>query len=200
MTVYFAQTRIDPTKVKIGFTTNLEARRVNMSVSVPGGVSIMASLDGGKETESFLHEKFSADCIGGEWFNLSDDLADFIRDIKNGKKGLIPFVDDAEYMSRSTAEYSSDALELARQMAVAILDHEYRGVGDTIDAAMHRVEVKHGLRRAVTHRLRYRGERKDIWAGEYLHIKALYEQIILAKQPRDNVTELRTSKKLKGER
>jgi hypothetical protein len=176
MTVYFAQTRIDPTKVKIGFTSNLEARRVNMSVSVPGGISIMATIHGGKETEQYLHDKFSSDNIGGEWFTLSDDLSGFIRDVQNGKQGLVPFVDDAEYMVRSTAEYSQDALEVARQMAVAILDREYRGVGDTLDAAMHRVEARHGIKRNLLKRLRYRGEKSDIWAGEYLHVKSVYEQ------------------------
>lgn len=193
MTVYFAQTRIDPTKVKIGFSANVEARRVNMSVSVPGGVNIMATIEGGKETESYLHDKFSKYCVGGEWFSLEEELDDFIRDVRNGVKGLIPFVDEADYMGRSTAEYSADAMELSRQMAMAILDHEYRGIGDTIDAAMHRIETKHGLRSGIMRRLRYRGEKTDIWAGEYLHIKSLYEQLILSKQA--NVSEIRVAKR-----
>lgn len=192
MTVYFAQTRIDPTKVKIGFTSNVEARRANMSVSVPGGISIMATIEGGKETEQYLHEKFAAFNVGGEWFTLSDEVSDFIRDIQNGKIGLIPFVDEAEYMTRGTAEYSQDAIELARQMATAIIDSEYKGVGDTLDAAIHRVETKHGLKRGVLHRLRYRATKSDIWAGEYLHIKSVYEQRVLARKP-DTITLLRTA-------
>ena len=141
----------------------------------------MAAIEGGKETEAYLHEMFSADNIGGEWFTLSENLSSFIRDIQNGKKGMIPFVDEAKYMSRSTADYSDDAIELARQMAVAVLNNEFRGIGDTIDAAMHRIELKHGLKRTVLKRLRYRGEKRDIWAGEYLHIKSLYEQLVLSK-------------------
>ena len=175
MTVYFAQTRIDPTKVKIGFTSDVEARRVNMSVSVPGGVTMLATMDGGKETEAYLHEKFADDNVSGEWFELSEPVREFIRDLQNGKQGLIPFRDEAKYMTRETAEYASDAIELARQMAAEILNAEFKGIGDTIDAAMFRVQHKHGLSSNLLHRLRYR-TKKDIWAGEYLHLKAVYEQ------------------------
>lgn len=188
MTVYFAQTRIDPTKVKIGFTADVEARRVNMSVSVPGGITIMATLDGGKETEDYLHGLFEKDRIGGEWFNLSDELSDFIRDVRNGKTGLIPFVDTAQYMLRDTAEYSRDAVEISSQMATAILNAEFKGVGDTIDAAMFRVQTKHGIKTDILKRLRYR-RKSDIWAGEYLHIKSVYEQRVLSRQSAD-VTRL----------
>jgi hypothetical protein len=181
MTVYFAQTRIDLTKVKIGWTTNLESRQATMSVSVPGGISIMATLDGGKETEEYLHGLFEKDRVGGEWFNLSDELRSFIRDVQNGKKGLIPFVDDAKYMVRTTSEYAQDAVELASQMATAILNAEFKGVGDTIDATMFRIKTKHGIKEDVLRRLRYR-QKKDIWAGEYLHLKAVYEQRVLARQ------------------
>lgn len=175
MTVYFAQTRIDATKVKIGFTSDLDARLSNLSVSVPGGVVILATLDGGKETEDFLHDKFAEHRIGGEWFEFAEPIRDFIRDLQNGKQGLIPFKDEASYMTRETAEYARDAVELAKQMADALLRAEFRGPGDTVDAAMFRVQQKTGLPSAMLHRLRYRTLR-DIPAGVYLHIKAVYEQ------------------------
>jgi len=194
MTVYFAQTRIDVTKVKIGWTSNVEARRANMSVSVPGGISIMATIAGGKETEDYLHGLFEADRIGGEWFNLSEGLSSFIRDVQNGKTGLIPFVDTAEYMVRNTAEYSRDAVEIAGQMAAAVLNDEFKGVGDTIEAAAGRIQTKHGLSTMVFMRLRYR-KKNDIWAGEYLHIKAIYEQRLLSKKAEGNVTEFVTAKR-----
>jgi hypothetical protein len=175
VTVYFAQTRIDNTKVKIGFTSDLETRRINMSVSVPGGVVILATLEGGKESEEYLHDKFAEYRFSGEWFEFSDPIREFVRDIQNGKVGLIPFIDTAKYMGRDTAEYARDAIEIARQMAVAILNDEFRGVGDTVDACMFRVQQKHGISSSVLHRLRYRSP-KDIWAGEFLHLKAIYEQ------------------------
>lgn len=50
MTVYFAQTRIDQTKVKIGWTSDIEARRINLSVSVPGGVTMIAQMKNATET------------------------------------------------------------------------------------------------------------------------------------------------------
>lgn len=190
MTVYFAQTRIDPTKVKIGFTKDVEARRVNMSVSVPGGIHILATLPGGKEAEGYLHEKFESYNVGGEWFHFSDEIRDFVRDVQNGKQGLIPFRDQAAYMVRSTSEYAADALELASQMAEAILNHEFRGIGDTIDAAIFRVERRHHISGQVIKRLRYR-KKKDVWAGEYLHLKAIYEQIAARSASSSSVVNLR---------
>lgn len=50
----------------------------------------------------------------------------------------------------------------------------YRGPGDTVDAAMHRAAVKHGLDPKVLWRLRYRTP-KDMLASVYLKIKAAYE-------------------------
>lgn len=181
MTVYFAQTRIDTTKVKIGFTSDLAARVKNLSVSVPGGVSILATMDGGKETEGYIHDRFMDYRLDGEWFEYAEPVRDFVKDVQNKKTGLIPFRDEARYMTRETAEYSRDAIEASRQMAEAILNKEHRGIGDTIDAAMFRVQQKHGVPSSLLHRLRYR-DGKDIRAGEYLHIKAVYEQMTALKK------------------
>ena len=177
MSVYFAQTKIDATKVKIGWSSNVEQRQTTLSVGVPGGVMILATMEGGKETEEYLHEKFADLRVSGEWFEFAEPIRQFIIDIKNGKQGLIPFRDEAAYMTRETAEYARDAVELAKQMADALLRAEFRGPGDTVDAAMFRVQQKTGLPSAMIHRLRYRAL-KDIPAGTYLHIKAVYEQRI----------------------
>lgn len=200
MTVYFATTRIDPSTVKIGFTSDLEARKKNLSVSVPGGVTILCSMEGGLETEQFLHEKFAHLNVSGEWFDYSDELREFVTDVINKKPCLIPFVDDAAYMTRETAEYGRDAVELARQMAEALLNKEFRGVGDTIDAAMFRLEQKTGLPGKLLHRLRYRA-RKDIWAGEYLHIKSVYEaRFLTVENARQKDREAFPTRIEKGER
>lgn len=176
MTVYFAMTLIDQSKVKIGFTSDLESRRANMSVSVPGGVRILASMPGGIATEEYLHDKFAEFRFSGEWFEYCSEIKDFIERVQINSEGLVPFVDEAGGFHRKTSEYARDAVEIARQMAVAVLNDEFRGVGDTIDAAMFRVEQKHDISSKVFHRLRYR-TLKDIWAGEFLHIKSIYEQV-----------------------
>jgi len=175
MTVYFAQARTDQTTVKIGFTSDIVRRKGNLSTSTPGGVAILATLPGNKETEEYLHEKFSDDRLGGEWFRFSDGIRDFVRDVQNGKQGLVPFRDTVVYMQRSTAEYASEAVESAQLMAKAIINAELRGLGDTAGAAMGRIQTRTGFRKSALFRLLYRPV-TDIRAGEYLHLKAIYEQ------------------------
>jgi hypothetical protein len=188
VTVYFAQARIDPTTVKIGFTDDLAVRKKNLSVSTPGGIAILAELAGNKETEQYLHEKFAADRLSGEWFRCSDQIREFMRDVQNGKQGLIPFIDAALYMKRSTAEYAADAVEIARQMAVAIVNEEHRGVGDTLAAASFRIERRTGFPASMMKRIRVR-QLTDVSAGTYLHLKDIYEQSRLKRAARESLGE-----------
>lgn len=176
MTVYFAQARTDQTSVKIGFTSDLPARTKNLSVSTPGGVAILATLPGNKETEEYLHDKFADHRLGGEWFRCSDEIRDFMRDIANGKQGLVLFPDTVTYMHRNTADFAGDALSIARQMLIEIINAEHKGVGDTIGAACYRLEARTGLSYSMMKRIRVR-RMKDLPAGIYLHIKAIYDQL-----------------------
>lgn len=177
MTVYFAQQAGD-TKgpVKIGFSSDMKARVKNLSIASVGGVLILATIDGGKETEAYLHEKFEPYRISGEWFELSDELAEFITHCKAGKAFIPAINDTARYMVRKQAEYAEMAVEQAKVMALDILGNEFRGVGDTIDSAMSRVEMRTGFPSQWLHRLRYR-ELKDIPTGVYLHLCEVWEAV-----------------------
>lgn len=62
----------------------------------------------------------------------------------------------------------------AKTMAEFILQREHRGPGDTIDAAMHRVERKYGVPSSWLHRLRYR-EIKDMPASAFVALLQAYE-------------------------
>lgn len=192
MTVYFAQARVDRTTVKIGFTSDLVNRQKNLSVSAPGGVAILATLPGGKETEEYLHEKFASQRLGGEWFRFDDEIQGFIRDILNGKAGLVPFRDEAQYMVRTTAEYGADAVASSREMAVAIINAEYIGAGDTTAAVRARIQRRTGLSADVLRRLFYR-DMKDIRAGEYLHLKAVYDEMVVRRGQGENVVTIEPS-------
>lgn len=173
--MYFAQTRIDRSMVKIGYTTNLTKRKANMSVSAPGGIHFIATLKGDHETEQYLHDKFASYRSSGEWFRYEGELEEFVRKVQNGEQVIFPIRDPGACKHRSTAEYASDAMEITRQIVTAILNKEHRGIGDTVSATIHRVATRHGIPYSVLHRLRYRHEKADIWAGEYLHLKAIYE-------------------------
>lgn len=182
MAVYFAQARADTATVKIGFTEDIVKRQQNMSVSTPGGVAILASLPGNRDTEEYLHDKFSAHRLGGEWFRFSEEIRDFIRDIQNGKQGLIPFRDEAIYMTRSTPEFANDALARARDMATAIIAAEMRGIHDTIGAAKDRIEKRYGFSASMLHRLLYR-DMRDVTAGVYFHLVEIHNHLCLNAKP-----------------
>lgn len=176
MTVYFAQGRTDQRTVKIGFTSDLEKRKQNLSVALPGGITILAALPGNKETEAYLHDKFANHRLSGEWFTFSEEIRDFIRDFQNGKRGMVPFRDTVVYMRRSTAQYATEAVELAREMARAIINAELRGLGDTANAAINRLSRRTGFARSAFTRLLYK-PLNDIRAGEYLHLKAILDDL-----------------------
>lgn len=176
MTVYFVSPRLDPSTVKIGVTRNLSKRQIALSGGVPGGVVVLATLPGGQDVEAFLHEKFAAHRLNGEWFSRSDEIRDFINDILNGKKGLIPFEDLNIHRQYRVSDMAAEAVADSKRMLLAILDHEYKGPGDTIEAAFARIEKRTGLSVYFMLRLRYR-QKADIWAGEYLTLKAIYDAL-----------------------
>ena len=60
------------TRVKIGFTTNLEKRMK----SVPHD-EVLATIPGSMASEAALHEKFADIRLHGEWFEATQDLLDF---------------------------------------------------------------------------------------------------------------------------
>lgn len=58
--------------------------------------------------------------------------------------------------------------------AEGLIRKAHRGPGDTVDAAMHRVSTKHGIKHQTLWKLRYRRP-SDLMASVYLKIKAAYE-------------------------
>lgn len=177
MTVYFAVARAKSDAVKIGVTTNISKREIALDGGVPGGVSILATLPGGMDVESYLHEKFAHHRLNGEWFAHSEEIKDFIVDVKNGKPGLVPFENVNQYKRVSVKQMAEEAVNSARSMMESILKAEHKGPGDTIDAAMSRIETRTGLSIFMMRRLRYR-DKSDIWAGEYLTIKTVYDAMV----------------------
>lgn len=63
----------------------------------------------------------------------------------------------------------------ARVMGDYLLKREYRGLGDTIEAAAHRVQTKWGAPAALLLRLRHRPI-KDMMLSSYVAIATAYER------------------------
>ena len=74
--VYFIETE-DAQFVKIGFSTNVNARLAVLKTIMP--LNLLGCLPGTPETEVWLHEKFSHCRHVGEWFHSCDELRGFIE-------------------------------------------------------------------------------------------------------------------------
>jgi hypothetical protein len=74
--VYFFETE-DGQFVKIGFSVNVSQRMGQIATLVP--MRMIGYFPGSRETESWLHQKFSANWHTGEWFRSSVELRQFIQ-------------------------------------------------------------------------------------------------------------------------
>jgi LPS sulfotransferase NodH len=82
-------------------------------------------------------------------------------------------------LCRRTTKSMTDAtadigVEQARGWANKLIAAHHRGPGDTVDAAIHRAAVKHGLDPKSLWRLRYRTP-KDMLLSTWARIKEAYE-------------------------
>lgn len=55
-------------RVKIGFSTDIAARMKQLNSGNAEKVSVIRTFDGGARTEKWLHQRFAASAIKGEWF------------------------------------------------------------------------------------------------------------------------------------
>lgn len=79
----------------------------------------------------------------------------------------------------------------ARNWAEFLIRAEFRGPGDTIDAAMGRIERRHGIGHSLLWGLRYRPP-KDIMVSLYMRLRDAYEAEI-AKLDRRLSDEIRVA-------
>lgn len=82
--------------------------------------------------------------------------------------GNKPFVED----DKMTDAYVKEA----RVMGEFLLRHEYKGLGDTIEAAAHRVQRKLGVPATILMRLRHRSEMKDMMVSSWFAIFNAYQK------------------------
>jgi hypothetical protein len=82
----------------------------------------------------------------------------------------------------------------ARQWAEFLIRKEFRGPGDTLDAAMARCERKYKIARSVLWGLRYRAP-KDLMVSVYMALRNAYEAE-LQKLDQRLEDELRTAERL----
>lgn len=67
--------------IKIGITSNYDARLLNLRNGSPAPLVVMFTLPGNARHESALHRMFDADRAHSEWFRASDALRSFIAEM-----------------------------------------------------------------------------------------------------------------------
>lgn len=81
MTIYFAEQH-ENGLIKIGYSTRPEQRRTSIQSSASAPVRIVATIDGGKETEQLIHHQLAESRHFGEWFKPTKQVLDFIESVK----------------------------------------------------------------------------------------------------------------------
>ena len=74
MPVYLIRAR-DGGPVKIGWANDVEARRKQLQVSHHQPLQVIRVIEGRRATEGWLHDRFGAQRLEGEWFRFHADMA-----------------------------------------------------------------------------------------------------------------------------
>lgn len=120
MTVYFVQQQGTPDGlIKIGYSDNVDKRATAIQTNAAAPVKVIATIDGGKETERLIHSKLEASRFYGEWFKPTDDVLALISDIKSVSAAVKPIASDKDgsFVHEAAVEDLRIAGEL---MAIAI--------------------------------------------------------------------------------
>lgn len=85
--VYFV--RNDRGNVKIGYTTDIDQRLTKFRNAAPDTFSVLLMVSGTPTLERYFHQKFAAQRIAREWFQLSGPIDEYIgrrrRNIRDGR-------------------------------------------------------------------------------------------------------------------
>ncbi len=74
--IYFMQA---DTLVKIGTAVDVGKRKQLLQTGCPFRIVVLGVMPGGQWDEKHLHGRFAAYRVRGEWFNLSQEICDFIE-------------------------------------------------------------------------------------------------------------------------
>lgn len=83
--VYIARTNQDFTMIKIGHSVNPRQRISHQRAGQPHGLTLLATLPGGKDEERRLHHRFAMHRVPGtrEWFRLEAEVRMWFSEMLN---------------------------------------------------------------------------------------------------------------------
>lgn len=74
--------------VKIGYATDVAKRVTSLDLSHPEPLTLLGSVPGNMRIEKFFHRKFRDQRARGEWFHLTEDLNQQIREYIDRAKAV----------------------------------------------------------------------------------------------------------------
>lgn len=77
--VYFIRSVADTGPVKIGYSTEPHGRLATLQTSHHGELKIIAAIEGTREDEQALHERFATFRMRGEWFRVAGKFKQYLR-------------------------------------------------------------------------------------------------------------------------
>lgn len=86
-TIYFVRAS-NTTRVKIGWASDLKRRLSELQTASPFKLKLLASFAGTMGDEQQLHLRFREDRLHREWFNLSNEMRQYLSE--RGVSGLRP--------------------------------------------------------------------------------------------------------------
>ena len=88
--IYLLQAK-DGGPIKIGSSNNPQVREKQIAALFPNGVEVLATIDGGRVGEGFLHHCFRPVAVATEWFRASPPIWRFLLHvIDHGRPSFIP--------------------------------------------------------------------------------------------------------------
>lgn len=66
-------------RVKIGHTLDLARRVSELQVGCPDQLEVLLAIPGDPSDESYLHERFAAQWVRGEWYRLDETISAWIE-------------------------------------------------------------------------------------------------------------------------
>lgn len=144
MTVYFLQRNKDPDGlIKIGTSTDLETRFANIGTYTPDGFVVLGTLQGGGETEGFIHDQLASSRHSKEWFRPTREVFEVIERSKRIGHGSMPFADPDRKGNPKSSKAAKSACEDANIAAELLIEAMGPILGrDTKGAAMERLYRK----------------------------------------------------------
>jgi hypothetical protein len=85
--IYFIQIVNKDKFIKIGYSSNVYARLMDLQVGNPYELVLLATMAGEYEVEDAIHEKFAKYRVRGEWFEPHNKILRYIS--KNGTQEIM---------------------------------------------------------------------------------------------------------------